>query len=222
MNKEQRTKTGFTLVEMLVVVAIVAILASMVIGIASRLENREKEKHCRSTLALLTTAIAQFHEYGFNYKGNFTGFNFPLDFNGFDRGPIEGTLKNELGARFVQISGDAPDPNYSSNEVMYLLLNMVPASRQTLEKIDGKLVTNLGLGGKPMQITITGYSEPGIGKVYPLFRVLDPWGVALRYDYYDEVPPPVIPDPKTKKNFPIVTSAGPDKKFGTSDDITNR
>jgi prepilin-type N-terminal cleavage/methylation domain-containing protein len=235
MNNRQKTKCCFTLVEMLVVVAIVAILTTMVIGIASRIENREKEKHCRSSLALLTTALAQFHEYGFNYKNpNYSAFNFPLDCNDFPTADVEGRLKVALGAWRVQIYAGtgAHDPNYSGDEVMYLLLSMVPASRQTLGKIDGKLVTNL-LDGQPMKITIFG-SEADSGKVYPLFRVVDPWGTALRYDCYQDWDDYHIDHPGStwgayiayikdnRRHFPLVTSAGPDKKFDTDDDIRSR
>jgi type II secretory pathway pseudopilin PulG len=41
-------------------------------------------------------------------------------------------------------------------------------------------------------------------------RVLDPWGTVLDYFY--------APD----NQFPELTSAGPDKKFGTSDDISSK
>jgi prepilin-type N-terminal cleavage/methylation domain-containing protein len=213
MNNRQKTKRCFTLVEMLVVIAIVAILATMVVGIASRIETGEKEKHCRSALALLTTALAQFHEYGLVYKGSdYATFTFPLDCNGFSTMSIQSTLGNALGvgAENVHISGTV-DPN----EVTYLFLSMVPASRETLGKIDRKLIvsstTTIGIGGAS----------------YLLFKVIDPWNTTLRYDYYDEQLPPITTAKlnimkNSKKNFPLITSAGPDGKFGTSDDITSR
>lgn len=202
-----RIKSGFTLVEMLVVIAIVAVLATMVIGIAVHIESRKDQRRARRTLVLLSTALAQFHDYDFDYKGPYSAFDFPLDCNDFLVVDIENTLKNALGAGGVQISG-AHDPNYSSNEVMYLLLSTVPTSRETLDKIDKKLIVSSGA-----TITID-------GRVYPLLRVIDPWGKELRYDYYNEKTVP--PDPKTKRTFPVITSAGPDKEFGTDDDITSR
>ena len=206
MNNKQQTKRGFTLIEMLVVIAIVAALATMIVGVASRIESREKEKRCKNILALLTTALAQFHEYDFVYKDpDYSAFNFPLDCNGFDEVQIAETLEGALGADDVQISG-IHDPNDSSNEVMYLLLSMVPASRATLNKIDKKLVTSDGA-----TITID-------GREYPLLRVVDPWDTALRYDYYDDKD-----HPEDKRTFPLVISAGPDRDFDTVDDnITSR
>ncbi len=213
-----RAKSGFTLIEMLVVIAIVAALATMIVGVAARIETREKEKHCRSTLALLSTALAQFHDYDFSYKhSDYSAFGFPLDCNDFGAGQIAATLKDALGtAATPEITPvGAHDPNYSSNEVMYLLLSMVPASRATLNKIDKKLIAS-------SEATIT-IDE----RAYPLLRVVDPWGTALAYDYYDELPPPLgVMDVKnmvkSKRTFPLVISAGTDKKFGTDDDITSR
>ena len=65
------------------------------------------------------------------------------------------------------------------------------------------------------------------GNVYPLLRVIDPWKATLRYDYYNELPPPLAPEDidymkETKKTFPVITSAGPDGIFNTIDDITSR
>lgn len=217
MNNRQKTKRCFTLVEMLVVIAIVAILASLVIGITSRIENREKEKRCRSTLALLTTALAQFHEYGFVYNGsNYAAFTFPLDCNGFSATDIQSTLVDALGGTVVVSDANT---NYSGNEVMYLLLSMVPTSRETLGKIDKSLIAS-----RNATITI---STTISTRVYPMLRVIDPWGTTLQYDYYDEQLPPITSIKLTnmqnsKRTFPLITSAGPDGKFGTSDDITSR
>jgi hypothetical protein len=64
-------------------------------------------------------------------------------------------------------------------------------------------------------------------KGYPLLRIIDPWGETLRYDYYNEEPPPLTPSKindmkESKRAFPVITSAGPDKEFGSADDIRNR
>ena len=82
-------------------------------------------------------------------------------------------------------------------------------------KFRSQLVTCKGSDGEEMTITIAG------GDPWPLFRVVDSWGKTLRYDYYDET--------KTKqdkldsrRNFPVITSAGADGEFNTDDDITSR
>ena len=50
--KSYKYKYGITLVEILVVVAIIAILATMVIGISSRINDQSKERGLESTFTM--------------------------------------------------------------------------------------------------------------------------------------------------------------------------
>lgn len=221
--KSYRHKTGVTLVEILVVVAVIAILTTMVVGIATRINNQSKEQLTKNTFALLNAALGQFRDYGYNYKvpnaalapirDFYRGLDFPLDCSGLPQPLLETALGTALGATGALIvpPGVHNDPNYSGSEALYFFLSRVPASRQTLEKIDDSLITNEGFGKQPMNITI------GV-KMYPLLRIIDPWGTTLHYDYYNEL----TLDPKSKRTFPEITSAGPDRIFGTGDDITSR
>ncbi|MHC4171266.1 MAG: type II secretion system protein, partial [Planctomycetota bacterium] len=61
--KTRRNNYGFTLIEMLVVVALVAILASMVIGVASHLDAKAKENSVEGTLLLLDGALEEYREF---------------------------------------------------------------------------------------------------------------------------------------------------------------
>ena len=234
--KSYRHKTGVTLVEILIVVAVIAILTTMVVGIATRISNQSKEQLTKNTFALLNAALGQFRDYGYNYnpitvdvaeRFFYHSLDFPPDCNGLMLTDLQLALAKALGLPpgMVSISGGVhDDPNYSGSEVLYFFLNRVPTSRQTLKKIDDSLITNEGFGKQPMNITI------GV-KMYPLLRIIDPWGTTLHYDYY-----PDFADytglgglvgyfgyaGKSKRNFPEITSAGPDRIFGTGDDITNR
>jgi prepilin-type N-terminal cleavage/methylation domain-containing protein len=131
--KTRKKKHGLSLVETLIVLAVIAMLAAMVISVASRIDNQSKEKGVKSTFALLEGALEEYKEFYGVFPGNM----------------------GEL---------------YS-----------IPESRKILEKI--------------------GYSQGSIS---------DPWGMPLQYRY------------ASGDNFPKLISAGPDRKFGTPDDITNR
>ena len=61
--KTRRYMHGLSLVEMLIVVGVIALLATMVIGVASRIENQSKEKGLESTFALLEGALEEYREY---------------------------------------------------------------------------------------------------------------------------------------------------------------
>ena len=157
--KSSKYRHGVTLVEILVVVAIIALLASMVIGIASRIDNQSKERCLESTFALLESALQEYHEY--------TG-KFP----------------------------EQPEKNFTNvlvhSEYLYNELSLIPESRKILGKITNSLLKNeYGAAETPAEI-------------------YDPWGMALDYRY--------VPG----DNFPELVSTGPDKIFGTADDINNR
>jgi len=214
-------KTGVTLVEILVVVAIIAILATMVISLAARIDSQGKERLTESTFALLNAALGEFQDYGYNYRhSDYDGFDFPLDCNGFDETRLEDTLKDALGLGVdsVSIIGDHNDTDYSGSEALYFFLSKVPESRKTLAKIDSSLITNKDSDGDSMEINVD-------GKEYSLLRIIDPWGETLRYSYYRneyEPLPSNEPEMDERRNFPVIISAGPDGIFGTDDDIKSR
>jgi prepilin-type N-terminal cleavage/methylation domain-containing protein len=157
--KRYRYKYGLTLVEILVVVAIIAILATMVIGICSHISNQSKEQGLESTFALLESALQEYNES--------TG-KFP-----------EQPEKNSANALI-------------HSEYLYRELNLMPESRKILERITNSLVKN----------------EYGTVDTQP--EIYDPWGTVMDYIY--------VPG----DNFPKLVSAGPDKFFGTADDISNK
>ncbi len=230
-----RYKNGVTLVEILTVVVIIAILASMVVGIATRLDNKAKEQLAQNTIGIIADALEQFADYEYSYNNvNYSEFKFPLDCNDFTQAQLEAALVSELdpfsslGVSVSILPDNNPDRRneYSGSEALYFFLSKVPECRKTLERIDSSLITDEDDGGNQMTIEI---DVAGTVKAYPLKRFVDPWlergkksrtGRTLRYDYYDEFLFP--PNPDTRRAFPVITSAGPDGEFDTSDDITSR
>jgi prepilin-type N-terminal cleavage/methylation domain-containing protein len=204
-------KNGLTLVEILIVVGIIAVLTSMVIGIARRVDDQGKERLVEDAFAILTAALSQFGDYGYNYNAPYSDLKFPLDCNDyFFSDPlnwgIKETLEVALGATNVLPVSGVHDPNCSGTEMLHFFLSRVPECRKTLEKIDGSLLVS---GGVTVSID---------RRDFVLLRFIDPWEQALRYDYYVETPF----DPSTRRTFPVITSAGPDKRFGTDDDISSK
>jgi prepilin-type N-terminal cleavage/methylation domain-containing protein len=229
--KSGSAKSGFTLIEMLAVVAIIAILVAMVVGLTKRINDQGKERLCRDTLELIGNALEQFRDFGYEYQNtNYSGLAFPLDCNGFTvqgfpRG-LELTLREALYPSTAIVTVDINqiepphDRSFSGSEALYFCLRQVPDCRITLDKIDKSLLTNKGID-KVTDITIT-ITSGAVVQTYPFMRIVDPWGKTLRYDYYDVDTGTLLPILNTKKTFPIITSAGPDGKFDTADDIINR
>ncbi len=234
--KKRTDKYGLTLIEMLIVVGIIALLTAMIAGIARRIDNQSKERLTENTVGIIKTALNQFQDYKYDYNDlNYRDFVFPLDCNGYSPAALTATLNDALepgaGGVISIVGGGIHEPNYSGCEVMYFLLSQIPECRTTLDKIDKSLITNKGTNNQDLSIIID--RNPAIigdEEVYPLIRVIDPWKTTLRYDYYYEPHPPVFPPPpaqinnmiKSRRTFPVVISAGPDRIFGTSDDIRSK
>ncbi len=224
--KSYENKTGLTLVEMLIVVAIIVILTTMVIGIAGRVDNQSKEQLTKNTIGIITAALRQFHDYEYRYRAPaYADFDFPLDFIEPAVGPpppnvLITTLTQEFGLAVLIEPVYPAEPinhklEYASSELLYFFLSRVPECRTTLDKIDESLITDKDDNGYRMRIRIgTEY--------YPLLRIIDPWGTTLLYDYLYEHQPPSGSPTIVKRTFPVITSAGPDKKFGNTDDISSR
>jgi prepilin-type N-terminal cleavage/methylation domain-containing protein len=240
-------KSGFTLIEMLAVVAIIAVLVSMIVSVTKRVDDQRKERLCRSTIVIIGNALEQFRDFGYEYKDSYyAGLIFPLDCNGY--GIVTGTspypnipdtLHNALYAPLLTApptvsiddgaGGAQHNTSYSGSEALYFILSQVPDCRTTLEKIDKSLLTNKGINNDANIIIII-QSSPTMSMTYPFTRIIDPWGKTLRYDYYPEYRDYILAYPtgnyllyrdSAKRTFPVITSAGPDKQFDTADDISN-
>ena len=150
--KTRRCNSGLSLIEMLIAVAVIALLATMAIGIAARIESQAKEKAVKGLFACLEGALEEYRE--------FTG-----DF-----------------------------PRLQGPRILYDELRSVPSSRQILDKMDHSFTGHMAMGDDEAP-------APGI---------FDPWGMPLIYEY------------GSGDTFPKLTSAGPDKMWGTADDVSNR
>lgn len=94
--------------------------------------------------------------------------------------------------KFPEQPEDNPANAAAHSEFLYHELNSVPDSRAVLEKIDKSSIENK-------------YGSAGTS-----VEIYDPWGMPLDYRY------------SPGENFPAMISAGPDKTFGTADDMSNR
>ncbi len=151
---------GVTLVELLVVMGIIAVLASLVVTLTLRVDNQSKERALDSAFSLVSTSLREYYEFR----------------DAFPQQP-ERNATNAL----------------AHIELMMQELRSVPDARQVLDQLNPALIK----------------SQTGLADV-PELR--DPWGTVLDYVY----------DRAAGDNFPELISAGPDRQFGTGDDISSK
>jgi len=158
-------KHGTTLIEILVVVAVIVILAGLTAGIGVTVDRYSKGKAIEGTFALLDAALDEYRDFS--------------------------------RSRDYPAATDA-DPRVNC-ETLYLELSSPPGSREVLEKLSDKVKKDL------FTPAIAPTARPDVYEIY------DPWGTVLNYTYTPGV-----------DSFPKLTSAGPDKTFGNTDDVSNR
>lgn len=164
-----RINKGFTLAEMLVVIAIIALMAAAAYVIIKPAENKGNVESTKATIELLCAAIEQYHNF----------YNEFPDPNGNLISPGSGYYPNDIPTL---------DPNNA--EKLSYRLSLCPDAVAILNQIDSKMVKNADKN------------------VDDILEYIDAWGMEFRYEY----------DKEEEWNFPLITSAGPDKKFG---DATN-
>jgi prepilin-type N-terminal cleavage/methylation domain-containing protein len=196
----KQNKKGLTLVEILMAIAIVAVLSAGLYMVGSRVETQAKIKQTQSIIEMLSAALEQYRDAN-------SCFPFVAD-NTFKRQP---DLESKLNG-VVSVSTGVPadyDDHYASDDALYYYLNRIPASKKIIGTINSSLITNKDYMKREYFITIS-------GTTYPLLHFIDAWGMPFRYTY------------ATGDNFPVITSAGPDRDFGDTiparkqDNITSR
>ncbi len=216
----KRLQSGFTLMEILVVVSVVLILAGSLVGIGKFMTVRAQIQLCESQVEVICTSLEQYYDdYGafpFNTEtgvdtyppggdgvedylaadlaADLSGALFLYDVNSKTRAAFSGEL--------LEVDGNDEDMPYASGVGMYYFLYKSPNSRKIIDAVSGDLVTNRDTPAKALQVE----QPPASGNFMDLPRFVDPWGLSLRYEYLDGTA------------FPVVTSAGPDGDFETADD----
>jgi prepilin-type N-terminal cleavage/methylation domain-containing protein len=219
-----KAKNALTMMEILIVIAIVAMLAGGMLFVSNKAKSQADKQLVADTIALLDTALQQYYDYTRTYPPD-------VNYVGNAANPSR-NLQNILSKTGNADNQPSPKPpvgagSYNSEgasiEVLYYYLNRVPQSRQILSKLAEEVVTNKAVrtdaSGYPLKARPTDPNwvirVEGVTNI-PFFRVVDVWNVPLQYIRYRA-------DINVENtSFPLIRSAGPDKKFNTSDDIENR
>ena len=185
-------RSGFTITEVLIVVAILALLVAVLLGVSSFINTQKNTALTENCLDILDTALAEFHDI--------TG-HYPVD----DWGD-----KDETGSRIDGANLTSPSDDPDSSELLYLQLNVLPQTRAIIAKLpDQLLVQPVDLSDNLITVELAGQS----GDTPYLRQIVDAWGNALEYTRDLSDPDDV---------FPTIVSGGADGNLTNEEDnITN-
>jgi prepilin-type N-terminal cleavage/methylation domain-containing protein len=61
--KRAKNKTAFSLMEMMIVIAIIAVLSGMLLGVATYIDTQSKQRSLKSTFAVLHGALQEYYNH---------------------------------------------------------------------------------------------------------------------------------------------------------------
>ena len=163
--RDSRNQRGgaFTLVEILIVVAIIALLASVMVGVGRQVRKNAKIRATQSIMQMLCTALEEYNDD----KGGF-----PPEIKDIEN-DFPGT---DVGRHNDMTWPDTDDPTdliaaLASVEVMYWYLSEAPGSRKIIDRLPDSYVVNEDND-----------SVEVAGRAKPLIEVNDAWGRPLKYE----------------------------------------
>lgn len=191
-----RTRTGFTLIEILIVIAIIAILAVLAVVAVRPAVDSVRKANATATMRTILAAIEDYSRWWPASGRAVAGFP-------------------EWSAANLWVTPPPPSAAYTvpsntqneANECLaYSLLAQVgegPHLRKPPHEMIGWLTQDFA----------TRYSLGAWGKGVPVRQLLDPWGTPIAYQWLDDERRPVL-DNRAVGSRVRLFSAGPDQKFG--------
>jgi prepilin-type N-terminal cleavage/methylation domain-containing protein len=230
-------KKGFSLVEMLIAIAIVLVLFTLVVRVGGNLKEQAKCRLTECTIDILVSALSVYYDdMGvFPFEGVDLFINDDVltpgpdgvidavdedgdgsidygDVNGDGDVDLDDFLSSAPGGvvPVVYRVGTNTNPVDWSSQAMYYHLANHTKTKGLIDALATDMIT--GKEGSGLAIIIARpYDSLAPQDQVDLMRFVDTWGGSLRYTY------------RMGDNFPVITSAGPDGDFYTfGDNISSR
>ena len=223
MVNKHRSSSGFTLVELLVVIVIVSLLSALTLGALRSGGIRAKEDSARSFIVHISDSLLELFEelddQGMTSSKTVSAVNAHDGAISYDirwQLPVSrlDAFQRRLGnlaSKSIQQCGDSLPPfgstynSYGQNigaanesaECLYMIMTQTGYFADFLETLHETQVADTDGNG--------------------LNEFVDTWGTAIRFEFSPATPNNSF----TFQNLPVIRSAGVDLEFGTDDDIVS-
>ena len=191
MTYKHKSRTGFTLVELLVVIVIIALLSALTLGALRTGGIRAKEDSTRSFVVHISDSLMELFE--------------ELDDRGYTLEQKKWQIPNEknlainspqnspFGATYHSYATRIGGPDTEAAECLYMIMTQTGYFSDFVETLHEQQVANTGGGTSP--------------------ELIDPWGTAIQVNWE------AVTINSSPVTLPVVRSAGVDLEHGTNDDI---
>ena len=223
MVNKHKSKTGFTLVELLVVIVIVSLLSALTLGALRSGGIRAKEDSARSFIVHISDSLLELFEElddrGMTSRTTVSAANAHDGAVSYDirwQLPVSrlDAYQRRLGnlaSKSIQQCGDSLPPfgstynSYGQNigtanesaECLYMIMTQTGYFADFLETLHETQVADTDGNG--------------------LNEFIDPWGTPIRMDFFPASPPNTF----TILNLPVIRSAGVNQEFELGEDVNN-
>ncbi len=223
MVNKHKSKTGFTLVELLVVIVIVSLLSALTLGALRSGGIRAKEDSARSFIVHISDSLLELFEelddQGMTSSETVIAANAHDNKRSYDirwQLPVSrlDAFQRRLGnlaSKSIQQCGDSLPPfgstynSYGQNigaanesaECLYMIMTQTGYFADFLETLHETQVADTDGNG--------------------LNEFVDTWGTAIRFEFSPATPGNAF----SIQDLPVIRSAGVDLEFGTDDDIVS-
>ncbi len=189
---QARFKSGFSIIELIAVIAIALVLGGIVLGVGNQVRSQANVQLAQSTIDVLVCALEQYYAVCNDFPDaveNKDQFSTSID-------------------GLVTVIPDSPDMNSRdwSSGALYYFLQKIPNSKNIIKALNESAQTTRDANNTVVQLDLWG---DGTEVIY-FTRFIDPWGRSLKYTYLNG------------QCFPKIVSAGEDGAFGNGDDVCSR
>ena len=194
MTYKHKSRTGFTLVELLVVIVIIALLSALTLGALRTGGIRAKEDSTRSFVVHISDSLMELFEeledrgFDLQQKKSQIPNTKSLAVNSPSNSPFGSTYRSYATARIGGADTEAA-------ECLYMIMTQTGYFLDFVESLHEQQVANTGGGASP--------------------ELIDPWGTAIQVNWES------LNINGSPVNLPVIRSAGVDLDYGTDDDVVS-
>ena len=193
MSYKHKSRAGFTLVELLVVIVIISLLSALILGALRTGGIRAKEDSTRSFVVHISDSLMELFE--------------ELDDRGYTLAQKKWQIPNTkslainspsnlpFGSTYHSYATRIGGADTEAAECLYMIMTQTGYFSDFIESLHERQVANTGGGSSP--------------------ELIDPWGTAIQMNWE------AVTINGSAVDLPVIRSAGVDLEFGNDDDIVS-